>query len=373
MNTDTKGKVGIRPLSDIRQGLTDFFMLADIHFGVFASTEEWRDNIEGYFHNFFIPLLKQRMTKGTFLLVLGDVYDDRKSIDIDVNNRCIDIFEELAGMLPVVIISGNHDIYKKTDTRITSLRSLNNIPNLTMLSEPIRYTHANGDLFMMPYLGDYSLETKLLSENRDCRYMFMHDDIKSGMKFDNGRDITNGVSTDNLTGKVFSGHIHTRQEFGNLTYIGSPYHIRKSDIGNVKGVYHVSLTDGNEEFIENTYSSIYQKLWFSDLLEMSFGEVCGLLRNNYTDILVDDSYKDKFRSSDVYSEVSCCGPRKIMMPVVNSQREMLSESAKRQSIGKGSVPEIVHGLIDGMDITKERKERLKKLADKYQKLTEDNL
>ena len=33
----------VRQLSDIRPGLTDFFMLADIHFGIFANNEEWRE------------------------------------------------------------------------------------------------------------------------------------------------------------------------------------------------------------------------------------------------------------------------------------------------------------------------------------------
>lgn len=363
----------VRQLSDIRPGLTDFFMLADIHFGIFANNEEWRDNIEDYFNNFFIPLLRERMTPGSFLIVLGDVYDDRKSIDIDVNNRCIEIFERISSMLPVIILSGNHDIYKKTilNSNITSLKSLEHIPNLTMLSHPVRYWQGDKSLFLLPYLGDYTLETKFLNENRNSDYIFMHDEIKSGLKFDNGRDITNGVSTEGITGRIYSGHIHTRQTEGKVTYIGNPFHARKSDINNTKGVYHINLSDGREEFIENRYSPIYQKVWLNDLLEMTYAEACKILGNNYTDIIVDGADTDKFRSTDLTEEVKPYHPKKILFPVINTKRQMLAESAGSQRTHGQNIPEIIHGLIDNMDLDKGKKIRLKSLADKYQKMADE--
>jgi DNA repair exonuclease SbcCD nuclease subunit len=65
----------------------------------------------------------------------------------------------------------------------------------------------------------------------------MHTNL-DGFKYDNGREITNGVNISNKNIKrVFSGHIHKRQENKKFIYIGSPYHTKRSDINNIKGAY----------------------------------------------------------------------------------------------------------------------------------------
>jgi hypothetical protein len=36
-------------------------------------------------------------------------------------------------------------------------------------------------------------------------------------------------------GKVYSGHIHIVQEINYFTFVGSPYHLDRNDVGNKKG------------------------------------------------------------------------------------------------------------------------------------------
>ena len=92
-------------------------LISDIHFGVSSSSEEWQENSNDYFQNWFIPYVRNELKKtpDAVICCLGDVYHDRKSIDIDVNNLCIDIFEQLAQIIPVYIINGNHDLSKNTN------------------------------------------------------------------------------------------------------------------------------------------------------------------------------------------------------------------------------------------------------------------
>src|SRR5574343_417982 len=88
------------------------FLISDTHFGVRNSSNEWMEIQKEYFYNFLIPLLKKESKKGDILIHCGDVFDSRQSINLFVMNFALEIFEELAKILPVIILLGNHDIAK---------------------------------------------------------------------------------------------------------------------------------------------------------------------------------------------------------------------------------------------------------------------
>ena len=118
----------------------NFFMISDIHLGLKNGSEEWIENMKDYFENFFIPLINKNKDKYSFLIVLGDIFDDRKNINIMVNDLAINIFEKLGSIIPTYIINGNHDLYKKTNNNVTSLKSLENIKGVTMIKNPTMVT-----------------------------------------------------------------------------------------------------------------------------------------------------------------------------------------------------------------------------------------
>ena len=127
-------KIEIETKNDVRKKnpITNIFLISDIHIGVSRASEDWLENTKEYFEQFLIPLIKKEMNEGSVLLCLGDIFDDRKTINIAANNLAIEMFERLASILPVYIINGNHDMYNKTQNNIMSIRSLSNIPNLYM-------------------------------------------------------------------------------------------------------------------------------------------------------------------------------------------------------------------------------------------------
>lgn len=49
--------------------------------------------------------------------------------------------------------------------------------------------------------------------------------------------------------KFISGHIHMKQSFGNVFYPGTPRHLTRSDIGEVKGIHTINTTSGQVDFI----------------------------------------------------------------------------------------------------------------------------
>jgi len=363
----------------------DFFIISDLHIGLKLGSEEWIENMRNYFENFFIPLVKEHKKENSVCVCCGDIYDDRKAINLAANDLAIDVFEKIAKVLPVIIINGNHDMYKKSDNKITSLRSLDNIPNLIVIKDPTilelkdkvqvpsgpdEYSEKEKkfcELAFIPYQGDMEKETKLCNACAKSDYIFMHTDIKN-LRYDNGRDIIKGVEIGDIKGHIYSGHIHKRQETDKVTYVGSPYQLRRSDIGNQKGIYHIDIKTKKVKFYENDYSPIFQKVWLRDIVDSKYGDVLKLCANNYTDILVDGTEVPLINVTKIYDALASCQPKRVEIKVVNKDGVVYDEDSEDGEYKEMTVIEIIDSLIDKMEIDDQKKETLKALSARYQEL-----
>jgi DNA repair exonuclease SbcCD nuclease subunit len=291
----------------------NIFLLADLHLGVRANSLEWLQNVQTFFRNFYIPYLKKNYKSGNIMFILGDVFDNRQLLDINVMNVGIDIMLELADILPIHMMTGNHDIYKKYDTDVNSIIAFKFIPNVKIYEKPVIITNGETRILIMPWVGNKDNEENYVRLNKSD-YVFAHSDI-SGFKYDNGRDIKSSTSADLLKfrsiKKLFSGHIHKRQELGNFIYIGSPYHTKRSDIGNTKGLYLFNPAENTFSFTQNNYSPIFQRVLLEGILELSLNDTIKLLKNNYTDIIVPDKYIHLFNLTKFIDILKDCNYKKI--------------------------------------------------------------
>ena len=355
-------------------------LISDIHFGVSSSSEEWQENINDYFQNWFIPYVKDELKKtpDAVICCLGDVYHDRKSIDIDVNNLCIDIFEQLAQIIPVYIINGNHDLSKKTNKGNSSLRSLGNIDNVTVIKEPTMLQFVEGrkniaKVAAIPYLGDCNDENKeLVKFDKRADYAFMHTDI-SKMKFDNGMTIVGAVDAEKFAGKVISGHIHKRQETDKVVYVGSPYQMSRGDIDNQKGIYKLVLSTGEMIFTPNNYSPIFQKIDITKFLNFTDKERMVALKNNYTDIVIDEVNIDKYKMGDVYEILNSCQAKRAQIQVIKSKTNIqVDENSEEHT--ELSMEELINSAIEQLtDVDDEFKGKLKVMSSEYLKNAQSEL
>ena len=355
-------------------------LISDIHFGVSSSSEEWQENINDYFQNWFIPYVRNELKKtpDAVICCLGDVYHDRKSIDIDVNNLCIDIFEQLAQIIPVYIINGNHDLSKKTNKGNSSLRSLGNIDNVTVIKEPTMLQFVEGrkniaKVAAIPYLGDCNDENKeLMKFDKRADYAFMHTDI-SKMKFDNGMTIVGAVDAEKFAGKVISGHIHKRQETDKVVYVGSPYQMSRGDIDNQKGIYKLVLSTGEMIFTPNDYSPIFQKIDITKFLNFTDKERMVALKNNYTDIVIDEVNIDKYKMGDVYEILNSCQAKRAQIQVIKSKTNIqVDENSEEHT--ELSMEELINSAIEQLtDVDDEFKGKLKVMSAEYLKNAQSEL
>ena len=289
----------------------NIFLISDLHFGVRANSLEWLQNQLDFFYKIYIPYLKENKKKGDILFILGDWFDNRQLLDINVMNKSIDLIFDLADIMPTYFLTGNHDIYKKHDTDVNSLAAFRFIPNVTIYETPQIITNGKSKILVLPWVGNPEKE-EMYAKANPCDYVFAHADIM-GLKYDNGRQIVRGAKLRGVKGikKVISGHVHKRQELKDAIYLGSPYSTKRSDIGNKKG-YYIFFPEKNKiDFIQNKFSPIFQRIMLEDLMEWTLERAHKILENNYTDIIVPDKYIHLFNLTRFTELLEGCAYKKV--------------------------------------------------------------
>lgn len=289
----------------------NIFLISDLHFGVRANSLEWLKNQMDFFYDVYIPFIKNHKKDGDILFILGDWFDNRQLLDINVMNKSIDLVFDLADILPVYFLTGNHDIYKKHDTDVNSLAAFRFIPNVKIWETPEVITNGRSKILVLPWIGNPEKEECYAKAN-PTDYIFAHADIM-GLKYDNGRDINKGAKLAGIKGvkKVISGHVHKRQELKDSLYLGSPYSTKRSDIGNKKGFYTFNPDENKTEFIVNKTSPVFQRILLEDLMEWTLEKTHKFLENNYTDIIVPDKYIHLFNLTRFTELLEGCNYKRV--------------------------------------------------------------
>ena len=96
--------------------MSKIFLIGDTHIGLGYpnNVDKWFKVHKQYFSEFLIPLLKREIKPGDIIVHLGDLFDNRNIIPINLMNYTMDIVEEIASIAPLHIIIGNHDLWSKS-------------------------------------------------------------------------------------------------------------------------------------------------------------------------------------------------------------------------------------------------------------------
>ena len=350
------------PILDI--SYNRIFLLSDLHFGVRANSIEWLDNHLEFFYNFYIPYLKENFQKGDILFILGDWFDNRQLLDINVMNKSIDLIFDLADILPVYFMTGNHDIYKKHNTDVNSLAAFRFIPNVCIFEKPTIITNKNSKILILPWIGNGEKE-ELYAKANKADYIFAHTDI-AGFKYDNGYNIKGGAKLQRLKGvkKLYAGHVHKRQEHKSSIYIGSPYSTKRSDIGNKKGLYILNPNTNEQEFVPNLDSPLFQRISLEILMEMTLEKAYKILENNYTDIIVSDKYIQLFNLTRFIDLLKDCTYKRIE---TRGEKNKLDDSFDEILEGKEikDIITLLENSIENLEFNMEMIVKLKLLNREY--------
>jgi len=266
------------------------FLISDTHLGVRSNSVEWIEIQRSFFFDWFIDDVKKRLKPGDEIFHLGDVFDSRQSINLKVLNLGMEIFEKLSKISPVRVILGNHDCHDLNSNSINSVKPLGWLPNVTVYEEPEMIELSGKKMLMMPWRANPDQEKECLTRFKGADYLFCHTDVK-GADFNKWTKVDHGneVKEFSTYSKVYTGHIHYRQKVGNINFIGCPYELTRSDIGNSKGYWIIDTESGTEEFIENPISPRFVRLNIEQVLETKLEDLRETCRNNFVDIYMNES------------------------------------------------------------------------------------
>tara|TARA_R110001599_G_scaffold167251_4_gene357177 strand:- start:9640 stop:10734 length:1095 start_codon:yes stop_codon:yes gene_type:complete len=271
------------------------WMISDTHLGCRSNSVLWLTIIEDYFFNFFIPLAKAEYKEGDILYHLGDVFDNRQSINLAAQDLGIRVFEELSKIFPEIhVIVGNHDIMRKNTNDISSVDCIKYVPNVTVHKEPQLIKYKNVKCLLIPWRRNAEHERETIeSYSEDIDYVFCHSETQGVQTSPSTRHLHEGGNSVDLFKKfkrVYSGHIHYRQKKKNFVLVGNPYQMTRSDRGNQKGVYLLDLDSGKDTFFENNSSPKFIKYYINDIFNIRMEELAKEIKGNFVDIYIPSKF-----------------------------------------------------------------------------------
>jgi len=260
-------------------------LISDSHFGIKKGSDVFIESQLRFFKEQFVPYLKEQGISTIFFL--GDLFDNRNSLNIKIKNDIFDLFENYLIDFEIYLIIGNHDAYYNTNINIHSLKFFSKFQNINIIDKTTTIQKANKNILLSPWIVDFLEFKKELVDSVDL--CFGHFDIK-GFHFDKFRLSEHGIDPTIFPKnckKVFTGHFHTRskQTINNteIVYIGSPYQLSRADIAEERGFVVIDLDTNKYEFINNNKSLKYIKLKYPEMFTKN------RIKNNIIDIHINKS------------------------------------------------------------------------------------
>lgn len=180
-----------------------------------------------YRHNWMNKLPKLiRRHKVSELYILGDLTEEKDNHCAELVNQIVAHIYELAQIVPVTILRGNHD-YLRPDYPFFGFVST--LENVTYVNTPMRVDHEDlGQIIFLPHTNDYRKDWKDIAFD-PYNYIFAHSTFK-GARSETGH-LLEGVPLDVFPKhcQIISGDIHLPQQIDNLVYVGAPYTVDFGD------------------------------------------------------------------------------------------------------------------------------------------------
>lgn len=245
--------------------MSKIFLIGDTHIGLGYpnSVDKWFKVHQQYFSDFLIPLLKKEVKPGDIIVHLGDLFDNRNIIPINLLNYGMDVVEEISKIAPLHIIVGNHDLWSKSASEINSVRPFRYIPNVKIYNSTEVLEYNGLKILMMPFIEKRLEQIKSIEENKNCDYLFCHSDLNgckmhlTSVAHKNADKID--INDFKSFSKVRSGHIHLVQSNKQFTFVGSIFQMDRNDTGDQKGIFVIDTDNDTEEFFPNNVSPVFRK------------------------------------------------------------------------------------------------------------------
>lgn len=240
-------------------------IITDLHWGVRNNSLFFLEHQERFFYSVFFPYLEEHGIDTVW--ILGDFFENRKMINVQVLNRATLFLEEFEKRnIKVYCIIGNHDTVFKNTNEVSSLVPITrSFANLTLIRT---YDEINFDGLKVGFISWISPDVRddcmRWLRSTDARVICGHFEINS-FEIVRGVVCSNGFEP-NLFERfdsVFSGHFHIKSTNGIIQYLGNPYQTNWGEASYEKGFHVFDTSTRALEFIKNPID-IYAVINYND-------------------------------------------------------------------------------------------------------------
>lgn len=277
----------------------NILLVSDIHFGVKQNDVTFLNISKDYFLNDISSIIEEQKCK--YLIIGGDLFDNRILVDVLVKNTAMLVFQTLLDKfedLKIILLCGNHDIYYKTTLEVTSLKIFKNFhERLQIVLKNQKFDFDGCKAVLIPWLIEGSNNDKIFKSivakyKETGKKQF---DLCIGHFSINGFEVVRGVKEEhglslddfNAFGTVFSGHFHIRNKMGNVQYLGCPYEITWNDWGDKKGATLFNTDTREATFYENNSSPKHKLIKMSSMDKNLIDDF--EIKGNYVKIIIDEN------------------------------------------------------------------------------------
>ena len=241
-------------------------IITDQHFGARKNSKLFHDYFLKFYRDIFFPYLEEH---GISVVVdMGDTFDSRKGIDFSALSWAKDnYYDRLERMgISVHTIVGNHTAYYKNTNNVNAVDLLlREYDKVAVYSEPTEVKLDNLKVLFIPWINqENEAKTLKLIEKTNCKCAMGHLELQ-GFRVNRQIVMEHGMecSIFNKFSNVFSGHYHTRSTNGKVHYLGNPYEIYWTDVGDKRG-FTIFDTETQEFFPVNNPHRIFYNIYYED-------------------------------------------------------------------------------------------------------------
>jgi DNA repair exonuclease SbcCD nuclease subunit len=236
------------------------YIIGDIHFGIKTDTF-FIDYQIAQFNKIIDHIIESEIKN---VIILGDVFDNRRHIDINTFDKISDSLDKLES-LNVYIIIGNHDAYFKTSNRVNSISTLLKKYNFNIIDKIQEIEIDNVSCLFVPWMHKNNHDESLKTiTNSTADYCFGHFAIND-FYLVRGIKESNGIkqSTFKNFKFVFSGHFHLKDIQKNIINVGSFVQLNWNDYEDKKQIILLDSEKKDFKKIE-IVDDIFEKIFITD-------------------------------------------------------------------------------------------------------------
>ena len=240
--------------------MTTVAIAADLHFGIQSKFE---DTLEAS------RVMIQYCADNNIdtLIILGDLFHDRKSLDIKILSNTYNLISESKNRYNVnwITFPGNHDMYLRYSWEITSIDAFRDI--MTVIGKITLMTIDDIRFWVVPFIQ--SEVGYLRTMDRIVESMEPEDNLLTHMGVKNAYydscflfKTTNLVSLNQFPfRRIYTGHFHVKQQVKRTYYPGSLIPLKFDEGDHPHGFYIYDIHENDHEFINiwNIYKQYSNK------------------------------------------------------------------------------------------------------------------